>query len=104
MADLMHNDSNAKASQGTNKGKVKRIRQLPVANAMPQERQKHTLTLVVEPNALPISDKKFPLYRPFVLNPQSTDVWLKVSRSEIRNLSTGAAANANANGHLVVLV
>ncbi|BCL34588.1 hypothetical protein [Nostoc sp. MS1] len=98
--------SNGKtASESSSKPKRKRERKLPTLIATgQQERKMLKLTGSVSANAQEVANNKFPLLTPFVTSPESSELFVKLSKHEVVSLlSQQRFSTAGVVGYLVNL-
>ena len=98
----MHEQGHSKGIANAKQGRRK---------ALPTPMQIHSETLeplqlrcYVTGGATAINDKRFPQYSMFVLNPKSSDIYIKVSKSECISLSSKQRYSTNIQGYPVTLV
>ncbi|MBU7586859.1 MAG: hypothetical protein KAF91_29080, partial [Nostoc sp. TH1S01] len=90
MAETMTTNGKT-TSENSSKQKRKRERKLPTLIATgQQERRILKLSGSVSPNAQEVANTKFPLLVPFVTSPESSELFVKLSRHEVVSLLSTA--------------
>lgn len=99
------NNGTTQGKQPGNTGRSKAKRTLPMLlTTGSQERKTLKLQGSVSPNAIPVAESKFPLNTPFVTNPDSCELFIKLDKHSIISLfSQQKYTSAGVSGYLVNL-
>lgn len=105
MAETTTTNNNKTAAEDNRTARRKRERKLPTLIATgQQERKTLKLTGSVSPNGQEVANLKFPLLVPFVTAPDSSELFVKLSKHEIVSLlSQQRFSTAGVVGYLVNL-
>ena len=99
--------NNAISSSGDSNGSIKRKR--PPRKALPNAVQSNSsrgeITIKGRISSTPksVAGSDFPLFRTFLLSPESDELFVKTTKSSIVSLSTGDRFASNVTGYLVIL-
>lgn len=85
--------------------KVKRTRKKSLPNVVNSANNAAEITIKakVSTHAKSVTSADFPLFKPFVLSQESTDLYIKTTKNSIVNLSTGDRFASNVTGYLVII-
>lgn len=107
MAETTDNSTQSVSKNGGNlnktQSKKKQRRQLPTPNQTNNTRNELTINMKVSTTSQMVSSKHFELYAPFVLNPESNELYIKVDKNAIVSLVTGNKFSSDCTGYKISL-
>ena len=107
MAESLENSSQITHTNGSNSGggksKKKQRRQLPPPNQNNNTRPEITIKMIVSTTSEMVNSRHFELYSPFVLNPDSNEIYIKVDKNAIVSLTTRNKYSSACTGYKVSL-
>jgi hypothetical protein len=107
MPENINTTTNGSANQAdilaSPKAKRSHRKALPIANQPSSNRSEFLLKGWISSTPKAVSSGDFPLYKPFLLKPDSDELFIKITKNSIISLSTGDKFQSNTSGYLVIL-
>lgn len=107
MPEIADNSTNTTTNNGANNAQIKpkRRQRIPLPSPIQSNDSRNEIEIKVRVSTTPqsVASAGFELYTPFVLSPESDEIYIKITKNKIVSLATGNKFSTACTGYKVSL-